>query len=103
METEDKETLTRFKKYLDKEGLTQKTFAQRFNVKPSYISAIFVGRRGISAGLMKDMIKNGECHSLEFILTGQESNLEKLKIELSESRMLIDKLETIITKAMKGG
>lgn len=100
--TENKETLSRFKKYLEQEGLTQKTFASRFNVKPSYISAIFVGRRGISAGLMKDMIKNGDSHSLEYILTGEESNLEKLKTELSESRMLISRLEGIITKAMKG-
>ena len=103
METESKEVLTRFKKYLENQGLTQKTFAEKYGLKPSYISAIFVRRRAISAGLMKAMMEQGEGPELTWILTGQENTNKKLKQELVESRMLIKSLEDIITKAMKGG
>ena len=102
METESKEVLTRFKKYLENQGLTQRTYAEKYGLKPSYISAIFVQRRGISAGLMKAMMEQGEGPELTWILTGQENTIEKLKQELVESRSLIKSLEDIITKAMKG-
>ena len=103
METETKEVLSRFQEFFDNNGYTQKTFAESYGVKPSYISAIFVGRRGISAGLMKTFINKGEGPALNYIISGQSDELEKLKQELRDCRMLVNSLEGIITKSMKGG
>ena len=102
METETKEVLLRFKKYLEKEGLTQKTFAEKYGIKPSYISAIFVGRRGISAGLMKSMMQAGEGPALTWILTGHTDEIENLKTELRDCRTLVSSLERVISNSMKG-
>ena len=102
METETKETLSRFKKYLEKEGLTQRTFAEKYGIKPSYISAIFVERRGISAGLMKSMMQAGEGPALTWILTGHTDEIENLKSELRDCRTLITSLERVISNSMKG-
>jgi len=87
METETKEVLSRFKKYLEKEGLTQKTF---------------VGRRGISAGLMKSMMQAGEGPALTWILTGNTDEIENLKSELRDCRTLVSSLERVISNSMKG-
>ena len=102
METESKETLNRLKKYFEKEGLTQKTFAEKYGIKPSYVSAIFVGRRGISAGLMKSIMQAGEGPALTWILTGHTDEIENLKSELKDCRTLVSSLERVISNSMKG-
>jgi transcriptional regulator with XRE-family HTH domain len=102
METESKETLNRLKKYFEKEGLTQKTFAEKYGIKPSYVSAIFVGRRAISAGLMKSMMQAGEGPALTWILTGNTDETKNLKSELRDCRTLISSLERVISNSMKG-
>ena len=87
---------SRFKEILDREGLTQETFAKKIGISRGYLSKV-LSKRAIPSGALLIKLAN-KGYDVTWILSGKESGLINWAKEKELLEFHIKRLEELIFK-----